>query len=90
MSRARGGKTPRMATPGPERDRRLLANGAKLLALGAAMAVVGLVLVLLLSGYGNGIGVAIASLGCVPLFAGLGMILSAIVSRRARAGKPFA
>jgi hypothetical protein len=79
-----------MATPPPQRDRNLLANGAKLLLVGGVLAAIGIVLMLLLDGYGAGIGVALASLACVPTLAGLGLTGSALVSRRARAGKPFA
>jgi peptidoglycan/LPS O-acetylase OafA/YrhL len=79
-----------MATPEPQRDQSLSANGAKLLALGGILAAIGIVLMLVLDGLGDGIGVAFASLACVPTLAGGAMMLSALVSRRSRAGKPFA
>jgi hypothetical protein len=85
-----GGNHLLMATPPPRRDRDMLANGSKLLLLGGVLAAIGIILMLLLDGYGNGIGVAFASLACVPTLAGLGLTASALVSRRARAGKPFA
>jgi hypothetical protein len=79
-----------MATPPPQRDRDLLATGSKLLLLGGVLFAIGLVLMLVFDGYGAGIGVAFASLSCVPTLAGLGATGSALVSRRSRAGKPFA
>jgi hypothetical protein len=79
-----------MASTPRQRDAALAANGVRLLEIGAAMIVVGLVLALALDGTPAGIGLAIAGLGCVPFFGGLGMSLSALVSRRARSGKPFA
>ena len=79
-----------MATPAPERDKALMANGSKLLLIGGVLFAIGLVLMLALDGTAAGIGVALASLSVVPTLAGLGMTGSALVSRRARAGKPFA
>jgi hypothetical protein len=79
-----------MATPPPQRDRDMLATGAKLLLLGGVLFVIGLVLMLVFNGYGAGIGVAFAALACVPTLAGVGLVGSALVSKRARAGKPFA
>ena len=55
-----------------------------------ALRNIGIVLLLALDGTAAGIGIALASLATVPTLAGLGMWLSGFVSRRARAGKPFA
>ena len=79
-----------MATPPPERDRDLKRTGRRLLLIGAVMAAIGLALTIPLDGTPSGIGVAIASLGSVPLLAGIALIVSAAVSQRSRAGKPFA
>jgi hypothetical protein len=79
-----------MALPPEQRDRVLMRNGSRLALLGLVLAVVGLAIAIPLSGTAAGIGVAIASLGCVPTLAGAGLCGSAIVSRRARSGRPFA
>jgi hypothetical protein len=79
-----------MATPPPRRDRDMLATGSKLLLIGGVLFAIGLVLMLVFDSYAAGIGVAFASLACVPTLAGLGLAGSALVSKRARAGKPFA
>jgi hypothetical protein len=79
-----------MATPPAQRDQSMLANGSRLLLLGGVLAAIGIVLMVALDGTAAGIGVAIASLATVPTLGGLGLWLSAVVSRRHRAGKPFA
>jgi hypothetical protein len=79
-----------MASPPRERDAALIANGTRLLVIGLIAIVIGVVLALALDRTPAGIGLAIAGLGCVPFFGGLGMLVSGIVSRRSRAGKPFA
>ena len=68
----------------------MTAGGVRLLAIGIVMIVAGLALAIALDGTAAGIGVAIAVLGAVPFFGGLGLWLSARVSDRARSGKPFA
>jgi hypothetical protein len=79
-----------MRTRGEERDARMMTLGSRLLLLGLVLAVVGLALAIPLDGTAAGIGVTLASLGCVPTVAGLGLVGSAVVSRRSRAGRPFA
>jgi hypothetical protein len=79
-----------MATPPGERDAALIANGARLLLVGAVLAAIGIALMLALDGTAAGIGVAFASLGVVPTLAGLGLCVSGLISRRARSGRPFA
>jgi hypothetical protein len=80
-----------MATSPPaERDTKMLATGSKLLLLGGVLAAVGIVLMMVFDNTAAGIGIAIASLASVPTLAGLALWLSGFVSRRARAGKPFA
>jgi hypothetical protein len=73
-----------------ERDAAMIANGLRLMLVGAVLIVVGLVLAVALDRTPAGIGVAIALLGSVPAVGGLGLWLSGLVSRRSRAGKPFA
>jgi uncharacterized membrane protein HdeD (DUF308 family) len=76
------------AVPPPERDRKLSATGTWLLIVG--LVIVALAVVLLLAGTSAGIAAAIGFLGALPLIAGLVLIVSSVVSRRSRAGKPFA
>lgn len=77
-------------TPPPERDRKLLSNGWRWLILAAVLAIVGLVLVIPLEGTAAGIGVAVLLLASIPTVVGITLIGSSIISRRSRAGKPFA
>jgi hypothetical protein len=84
------GKDTSMATPPRERDAALMANGGRLLAVGAVLIVIGLALAIALDRTPAGIGVAIAALGSVPAVGGLGMLLSGLASKRARADKPYA
>jgi hypothetical protein len=79
-----------MATPPEERDKTMMRNGVRLLVLGLVLIVVGIAVAIPLSGTAAGIGWAIAGLGCVPGMAGLALCGSAIISRRSRAGRPFA
>jgi hypothetical protein len=79
-----------MASPPRQRDAAMLANGSRLLLLGGVLAAIGILLMVLLDGYADGIGVAFASLGTVPTVAGVALCLAGLVSRRSRAGKPFA
>ena len=91
MTAAAAGQHERMATnPPPERDRKMHTTGSRLLIVSAVLAAIGLVLVLLLDGTGNGIGVAVLAFACIALVAGLALSGSALVSKRSRAGKPFA
>jgi hypothetical protein len=76
-------------TPPAERDDKMVANGLRLLLLGGILAVPGIILMVLLDNTAAGIGIAIASLATVPT-AGLALWISGLVSRRSRAGKPFA
>ena len=68
----------------------MIANGLRLLVVGLIMIAVGVALALALERTPAGIGMAIAGLGCVPAAGGVGLLLSGLVARRARAGKPFA
>jgi hypothetical protein len=78
-------------TPPPQRDRKLKTLGVRLLGAGVALAVLGLVLVLVLEGGSeSGIGVVFISLGAVLAVPGAVLIGSAVVSKRSREDKPFA
>jgi hypothetical protein len=80
-----------MATNTPrERDRKLSATGLRLLAVAAALIVVGLAIMIPLDGTPAGIGWALIALGCVPGVAGIALVGSSFVSRWSRAEKPFA
>ena len=79
------------ATPPPRTESNQLAGSSRLLLLGGILFAIGLVIVLLVDGgTPEGIGVAFMSLACVPTLAGLVLAGAALVSRRARKGKPFA
>jgi len=71
-------------------ERKLAGSGTRLMAIGAPLIVIGVVLALLLDHNSVGIGVAIALLGAIPLVAGLALTLSAGVQRRDRQHKPWA
>jgi len=78
-------------TPGPKTEGKQLGAGSRLLMLGAVLFAIGLVIVLLVDGgTPEGIGVAFMSLATVPTLAGVALTGSALISRRARKGKPFA
>ena len=68
----------------------MLTTGARLLLVGGILAAIGLVLVLLFDGTANGIGLVFFGFASLPTVAGIAVMGSAFVSRRARAGKPFA
>jgi uncharacterized membrane protein HdeD (DUF308 family) len=78
------------AVPPPERDRKLSGTGTRLLLVGIVLVAIGVALFIPLNGTAAGIGAAIGFLGALPLIAGLVLMVSAAVSRRSRAGKPFA
>jgi uncharacterized membrane protein HdeD (DUF308 family) len=62
-------------------------TGGKWIALGVPIIAVGVLIWLFLS---TGIGAAVTLLGCLPVAVGVVLMISAAVSRRSRAGKPFA
>ena len=68
----------------------MLTTAARLFLVGGILAAIGLVLVLLFEGTANGIGLVFLSLASVPTVAGVAVGGAALISRRARAGKPFA
>ena len=75
----------------PKTEGKQLGTGTRLLAIGAVLFVVGLVIVLLVDdGTPWGVGVAFMSLASVPTVAGIVLTVTAAVSRRSRKGKPFA
>jgi hypothetical protein len=77
-------------TPPPQRDRKLLALGIRLLLLAAVLLVIGIAIVIPTEGTAAGIGVALMSLASVPGVAGIALVGTSVVSRWSRAGKPFA
>jgi hypothetical protein len=77
-------------TPPPARDRKLAATGARFLLAGAALAVVGVILVILLGGLANGIGVTLLAFAGIAAVVGIALVGSSAVSRWSRQGKPFA
>ncbi len=77
-------------TPPPERDRKLLSIGWRFLIPAAVLAIAGLALVIPLEGTAAGIGVALLAFAAIFAVVGITLIGSSIVSRRSRAGKPFA
>lgn len=72
------------------KERRLAGNGARFVAIGAPLVVIGVALALLLDGTSRGIGAAIAVLGAIPVVVGAALLLSAGVEERARRDEPFA
>jgi hypothetical protein len=65
--------------------------GSRLLLLGGILFAIGLLIVLLVDGgTPEGIGIAFMSLATVPTLAGVALMLSSIVSKRSREGKPWA
>lgn len=74
----------------PREERRLAVSGSRLVAIGAPLVVIGVVLALVLHGTAIGIGAAIAVIGSIPIAVGVGLLLSAAVEQHARKGRPFA
>jgi hypothetical protein len=72
------------------KERKLAGGGGRLVAIGAPLVVIGIVLALLLDGTALGIGVAIAVLGAIPIVVGVTLLLSAGVEQHARKDRPFA
>jgi len=70
-------------------ERKLAGSGSRLMAIGAPLVVIGVVLALLLDHNWVGIGVAIAVLGALPLVAGLALTSAAGIQRRDRQDKPW-
>ena len=65
-------------------------NGGRFIAIGVVLMIIGLAITLPLSGTAAGIGWVVFAFGCLPAAAGLALVGSGLVSRRSRAGKPFA
>jgi hypothetical protein len=78
-------------SPTPKTEGKQRTTGSLLLLLGGILFAIGLVIVLLVDGgTPEGIGIAFMSLAVVPTLAGGALMLSALVSRRSRQGKPWA
>jgi hypothetical protein len=71
-------------------SRRLGKPGWWFLALGAAIAAVGVVLIVVTRGVGDAIGIALVVLAAVPGSVGIALVVSGLVSWWAARGKPFA
>jgi hypothetical protein len=76
-----------MASP---QERKLAGSGARFIAIGAPLVVIGLVLALVLNGNTLGIGVAIAVLGAIPVVVGIVLLATAGTNQHARKDRPFA
>ncbi len=68
----------------------MLSNGWRWLIPAAVLAIIGLILVIPLKGTAAGIGVVLLVFAAIPAVVGITLIGSSIVSRRSRAGEPFA
>jgi hypothetical protein len=78
-------------SPTPRTEGKQLTTGSRLLLLGGIVFAIGLVIVLLVpNGTPEGIGIVFMSLSTVPTLAGIALMLTGLVSRRARQGKPWA
>jgi len=78
-------------TPPRETESKQRGTGSRLLLLGGILFAVGLLIVLLVDGgTPEGIGIAFMSLATVPTLAGVALMLSSIVAKRSREGKPWA
>jgi hypothetical protein len=74
----------------PRQERRLSGSGARFIAIGAPLVVIGIVLALLLNGNAIGIGVAIAVFGAIPVVVGIVLLATAGTEHHARKDRPFA
>jgi hypothetical protein len=74
----------------PRQERRLAGSGARFIAIGAPLVVIGIILALLLNGTALGIGVAIAVLGSIPVVVGIVLLATAGTEHHARKHRPFA
>ncbi len=80
-----------MREPGLERSgKRLGHSAAWFLAVALAIAVPGIVLVIVDSSWSLGVGVAIILIGCIPGVVGLGLLLSGLVARWSARHRSFA
>jgi predicted anti-sigma-YlaC factor YlaD len=77
-------------TPPPARDRKLVATGTRFLLAGVALAIVGVILVIVLGGLANGIGVVLLVFAGIAAVVGITLLGSGAVSHWSRQGKPFA
>lgn len=79
-----------MADRPAQQERKFASSGARFIAVGLPLVVIGVVIALLLDGNAVGIGVAIAVLGAIPVAVGIVLSLTAGVQRRDRQDKPWA
>ena len=71
-------------------ERKLAGSGARFVAIGVPLLVIGVVVWLLLDGTARGIGAVIAVFGAIPTVVGIALVLSAGLDNRSRKGKPYA
>jgi hypothetical protein len=71
-------------------ERRIAGSGGRMIAIGAPLLIVGVILALLLDGTALGIGVALAVLGAIPVVVGIVLMAGAGVEHHARKDRPFA
>jgi hypothetical protein len=81
----------------PDTDRRLrrtsgeqLTLGSRLLLVAGVMFAVGLLFMIATSGFGDFVGVALATLATPLTLGGVGLMLTGLVARRASEHRPFA
>jgi hypothetical protein len=91
------GRTGRDRDPAAVADRELERHGRRLghsanwfLLVGIAIALPGVVLILLKHGWSIGVGIAVCLIASVPLVIGVGLLVWALVSRWAARRKSFA
>ena len=77
------------STP-PEREGKQNRTGSRLLLLSLVLAVIGAAVAIPFEGTAAGVGVTILFFACLPFVAGPALMGAAFVSKRSRAGKPFA
>ena len=70
--------------------RRMIGPGVRFIAIGAALAIAGIVLILIGHGWSVGVGIAVLLLACVPGTIGFGLLSGGAVARWAARHKLFA
>jgi hypothetical protein len=70
--------------------RRLGYSASRFFLIGVAIAVPGIVLLLIDHGWSVGVGIAVLLIACIPLVVGAGLLISSAVSRWAARRKLFA
>jgi hypothetical protein len=71
-------------------ERKMAGSGGRFILIGAPLVAIGIVLVLLLDGTAQGIGLAVLAFGLLPIVVGVVLLVSAGVEQRSRKDKPYA